>query len=65
MEKHISETYTSPKLENPKLIRDRRAKELRALGYMVVCKKWSFAGFGYGDSYTLEATLKDEVSNER
>lgn len=34
--------------------RNARAKELRAQGFTVICKKWSFAGFGHGTSYTID-----------
>jgi len=34
--------------------RNARAKELRSQGYTVVCKKWSFGGLGYGNSYTID-----------
>lgn len=56
----IKEQFTTPNRYETdaaaRAARDARAKELRAQGYTVKCKKWSFAGFGYGSSFTLEAT---------
>jgi hypothetical protein len=34
--------------------RNRRAKQLRAMGHSVKCKALDFSGFGYGRDYILE-----------
>lgn len=55
----ITERYTTPNHyptdKEAAAARNARAKELRAAGYTVTCKKWNFGGLGYGSSFTLVA----------
>jgi hypothetical protein len=59
----ISEKFTTPKNypteAAAQAARNARAKELRAQGYTVKCKKWDFGGMGYGASFTIDAVKAD------
>ena len=59
----IEEKFTTPNKyptdQEAQRARNARAKELRAQGYTVECKKVSFAGLGYGSMFTLKATRAD------
>ena len=57
---NISERFTTPKNYPTEAAamqaRNARAKELRAQGYTVKCKKWDFSDLARGASFTLDAT---------
>ena len=60
MDKHISEHYPTSETvtdTQAQAARNKRAKELRALGYIVECKKWDFTDLARCRDYTLTASL--------
>jgi hypothetical protein len=62
-----NESFSTERYPDARKRRDALARQLRAEGWTVKCKKVSFSGFGYGDAYSLEAEreLKQEVVGGR
>ena len=56
MSKYVKEFWTTDKFPNAKLLRDRRVRELRKLGYFVESNTVSFSDLANCVYYGLEAS---------